>query len=171
MEHLGFQSCEADPGIWLREAQKDDGSPYWEYVLLHVDDALCISCDAENVLRNQIGRYFLIKEGSIGPPNIYLGDKVSKVTLDNGIDAWSFSSSPYVQNAVKNVEEYLKKKGKFLPTKATSSLSNNYRSETDVTSELDSTSASYYQSLIGMLRWIVQLRRVDITVEDSMMVS
>jgi hypothetical protein len=51
MQHLGFSSCQADSDIWLREGQKDDGTPYWEYVLLYVDDALCISCDAENVLR------------------------------------------------------------------------------------------------------------------------
>ena len=171
MEHLGFQSCQADPDIWIREAQKDDGTPYWEYALLYVDDVLCISCDAENVLKNQIGKYFVIKEGSVGPPSLYLGNKVSKVTLDNGVDAWSFSSSQYVQNAVKNVEEYLRKKGKSLPAKASSPLSNNYRPEVDVTCELDSLDASYYQSLIGILRWIVELGRIDITVEASMMAS
>ena len=171
MEHLGFQSCQADPDIWIREAQKDDGTPYWEYALLYVDDVLCISCDAENVLKNQIGKYFVIKEGSVGPPSLYLGNKVSKVTLDNGVDAWSFSSSQYVQNAVKNVEEYLRKKGKSLPAKASSPLSNNYRPEVDVTCELDSLDASYYQSLIGVLRWIVELGRIDITVEASMMAS
>ena len=35
--------------------------------------------------------------------------------------------------------------------------------------ELDATMASYYQSLIGILRWIVELGRVDICVEVSMM--
>ena len=34
MQHLGFHSCPADPDIWMRPAQKDDGSSYWEYVLL-----------------------------------------------------------------------------------------------------------------------------------------
>ena len=43
MTHLGFTSCQADPGIWMHLAQKEDGSGYWEYVLLYVDDALCIS--------------------------------------------------------------------------------------------------------------------------------
>ena len=61
MQHLGFTSCKADPDIWMRPAQKDDGSHYWEDVLLYVDDALCISNDAENVLKNQIGRYFVIR--------------------------------------------------------------------------------------------------------------
>jgi hypothetical protein len=100
----------------MQKAQKDDGTQYWEYVLLYVDDALCISTDAENVLKNQIGRYFFIKdENSVGVPKIYLGNKVSKVTLENGMDAWSFSSSQYVQNAVNNVEAHLKKQSKSLP--------------------------------------------------------
>ena len=71
MTHLGFHSCKADPDIWMRAAQKDDGSTYWEYVLLYVDDALCISMNAENILRKEIGKYFYVKEGSVGPPSIY----------------------------------------------------------------------------------------------------
>ena len=46
-----------------------------------------------------------------------------------------------------------------------------YRPEVDVTDELNSTDAAYYQSLIGILRWIVELGRVDITTEVSMMAS
>ena len=30
-----------------------------------------------------------------------------KVQLENGVNAWPFSSSQYVQTAVKNVEAYL----------------------------------------------------------------
>ena len=170
MTHLGFTSCLADPDIWMRKAQKDDGSQYWEYVLLYVDDA-CISMNPEQVLKNEIGKYFFIKPKSVGPPKLYLGNKVSKVTLANGVDTWSFSSSQYVQNAISNVEEHLRRKGKSLPKKATSPLSQNYRPEIDVSPELTPTDASYYQSLIGILRWIVELGHIDITCEASMMAS
>ena len=135
--HLGFTSYKADPDIWMREGKKDDGSVYWEYVLLYVDDALWISNNAENVLRNEIGKYFVMKPGSIGPPKIYLGNKVSKVTLDNDVDAWSFSSSQYVKNAVVNVEAYLCKLGKSLPRKVTAPLTMDYRPEIDTTAEVD----------------------------------
>ena len=171
MNHLGFKSCRGDPDVWMRPAQKDDGSTYWEYVLLYVDDALCISQRAESVIRTEIGKYFYVKEESIGAPKIYLGNKVSKVTMENGIKAWSFSSSQYVQAAVANVEDYLKKHGKSLPTKASAPISNGYRPEIDVTPELDVKEAAYYQSLIGILRWIVELGRADICVEASMMAS
>ena len=42
--------------------------------------------------------------------DFYLGGKVSRMKLPNGDEAWAFSSSQYVQEAVKNVEEYLDKK-------------------------------------------------------------
>ena len=167
MEFLGFHSCKADPDLWMREAQKDDGSFYWEYVLLYVDDVLCISHQAERIIREQIGKYFVVKKGSVGPPSIYLGNKVSKVTLESGVDAWSLSSSQYVQAAIQNVEDYLKTKGECLPTRAKSPFSTGYRPEIDVSPELDASDAAYYQSLIGILRWAIELGRIDIFTEVS----
>ena len=107
--------------------------------------------NAENVLRKEIGKYFFIKPKSIGPPKIYLGNKVSKVTLDNGVDAWSFSSSQYVLNAVKNVEKHLKAQNRTVPKRAKSPFTSNYRPELDATRELDHHEVLYYQSLIGIL--------------------
>ena len=46
-----------------------------------------------------------------------------------------------------------------------------YRPELDVSEELSPSDASYYQSLIGILRWIVELGRVDVCLEVSMMSS
>ena len=48
-------------------------------------------------------------------------------------------------------------------------MTTSYRPELDVTPELSDADASYYQSLIGILRWIVELGRVDICLEVSMM--
>ena len=107
MQFLNFTSCPADPDIWMRPAIKSDGSKCYEYVLLYVDDALVISENAESILRNGLGRYFELKEESVGTPDHYLGGKVRKVQLQNGVYAWAFSSSQYVQTAVKNVEAYL----------------------------------------------------------------
>src|SRR5210317_1670439 len=45
------------------------------------------------------------------------------------------------------------------------------RPELDVSAVLGTKEASYYQSLIGVLRWIVELGRVDICIECSMMSS
>ena len=58
-----------------------------------------------------------------------------------------------------------------LPKKAPAPMSNDYRPEIDTSEELDMTDAAYYQSLIGIVRWMVELGRVDICCEVSMLSS
>lgn len=174
MHHLGFKSCPADPDVWMRPAIKADGSACYDFILLYTDDTLVVSENAEVILRTELGRYFELKEESIGPPKIYLGGHVRKVQLENGVEAWAFSSSQYCQAAVKNVENWLSKEENSrwtLPKKAETPLTTTYRPELDVTPELVPKDASYYQSVIGVLRWIVELGRVDICLEVSMMSS
>ena len=90
---------------------------------------------------------------------------------------WAFGSSQYVQAAVKNVEEYLERRQRAgdnmfsMPKRADTPLPSAYRPELDVTPELNASDASYYMSLIGVLRWIVELGRVDICLECSLMSS
>ena len=55
MCHLGFESCPADPDVWMRPAVKSDGAKYWEYILLYTDDSLCVSENPENMLRKELG--------------------------------------------------------------------------------------------------------------------
>ena len=148
MNFLGFRSSEGDPELWMRPSTKSDGSPYYEYVLLYVDDVLVIAEQGEHVLRKEIGKYFEMKEESTGPSTIYLGGKLSFVTLDNGAQAWSFSSSQYEQAAVQNVEQYLAKSNRRLAASAKAPFTSNYRPEIDLTEELDKDDAAYYQSLI-----------------------
>ena len=171
MGHIGFESCKADPDVWMRPATKSDGTQIYEYVLLYTDDALVVSEFGEKILREELGKYFELKEESIGTPDIYLGGKVSKVTLENGVKAYSFGSSKYVQAAVNNVADHLEKAGMKLPSRTKTPLSSNYRPEIDVSPELNATDAAYYQSLIGVLRWMVELGRIDICCEVSMMSS
>ena len=57
-------------------------------------------------LREELGKRFTLKEKSIGALEQCLGNKVSLVTIENGVKCWSFSSSQCVQAAVKNVEDY-----------------------------------------------------------------
>ena len=70
MKHIGFESSRADPDVWMRQLVCKDGTAkYWEYVLLYTDDCLVISDRAEDVLREGIGKYFDLKEESIGTPS------------------------------------------------------------------------------------------------------
>ena len=56
-----------------------------------------------------------------------------------------------------------------MSSKAKTPLKSTYQQELDVTQELEAPDTSYYQSIIGVLRWIVKLGCVDICLEVSMM--
>jgi hypothetical protein len=73
MEHLGFKSKGGDPDVWMRPADRADGTLVYDYVLLYTDDCLVVSDNAESILKKEIGRYFQLKPNSIGPPSLYLG--------------------------------------------------------------------------------------------------
>jgi hypothetical protein len=118
-------------------------------------------------LRKEIGNYFELKEKSIGPPKLYLGGHLSLVELDNGVRTWASSSSQYVEDFIAKDET---KRWK-LPNTVETPLCTSYRPELDITPELSPHEAAYYHSPNGILRWIVELGRVDICLEVSMMSS
>ena len=105
MRELNFISCKVDPDVWMHPGVKMDGTQYWQYVLFYTNDILAIMEEPERFLREELSTMFTLKEKSIGPPTQYLGIKVFLVTLENGRPCCTFSSSQYVQNAIKNVEE------------------------------------------------------------------
>ena len=45
LRSLGYTSCKADPDLHIRRAVKKDGTEYWEYLIVYVDDLLCTSMD------------------------------------------------------------------------------------------------------------------------------
>ena len=73
MNNLVFESCLADPNIWMCASTRADGTKYYEYVLLYVEDFLVISDKARDILKKDIGLCFELKEESIGPPSLYVG--------------------------------------------------------------------------------------------------
>ena len=173
MRNLGYTPCKANPDLWFKpEVRPDDGFRYYAYVLLYVDDCLSIHHDAETSL-HQLDKFFQMKPGSIGDPDIYLGAKLRRAQLPNGVHAWSMSASKYVQENVNNAEEYLGKNfgGRKLSKRVRSPWPTDYVSELDTTPELKPELASYYQSQIGILHWIVELGRVDIITEVSLLAS
>ena len=68
------------------------------------------------------------------------------------------------QSRIKNGDRRFAREGSmnnaFLST--VSPLPKDYHPELDMSEELSPTDAAYYQSLIGILRWIVEMGRVDI---------
>ena len=87
-------------------AEKPDGSVYYAYVLLYVDDVMVIHHDAMSVLA-RLDKYFKMKPGSIGDPKMYLGATLKEMWLENGTKAWANSPAKYVVASVENVKKYL----------------------------------------------------------------
>ena len=77
MQSIEFTSCKADPDVWMRKAINEEGEPYWEYILVYTNDALCVLHKPVDVLA-EIGGHFKLKENSIGEPKLYLGGTMSK---------------------------------------------------------------------------------------------
>jgi hypothetical protein len=79
------------------------------------------------------------------------------------------SSDLYIKRTLADVERELAEIGQSLKMKVTTPLSVDYRPELDTTPELDAWRANYYQGLNGVLRWIVELERIDIIVPISLL--
>ena len=63
--------------------------------------------------------------------------------------------SQYIQEAVKNIEQTIAKRGLALKKKVQAPFTTGYSPEIDGSEILNHEDATYYQSLIGILRWIV----------------
>ena len=87
--------------------------------------------------------------------------------LPNGVEAWSMLPAKYIKEAISNIKDYLQQQGNGLrlPSKAINPFETEYRPELDTTKELDAKTANFYQSQIGILRWMVEIGRVDIITE------
>ena len=170
LRDLGYLPSPADNDVWIRAAVKPCGFEYYEYLLVYVDDILCVSHEPRKTM-NQIEKMYRLKNDSIAAPTEYLGATVKQWRFDGDAKKvrWAMSSTKYIEAAIKNVELELAKSNKKLFAKPTSPLSSGYRPELDTTPLLGAESANYYQNLIGVLRWAVELGRVDIHVAVAML--
>jgi hypothetical protein len=150
---------------------------YYEYMLVYVDDILVCSHNPKPVMEG-IKRRFELKGNKYGEPTDFLGAQLKKrVATDPetgmSLECWSMSSTVYVNAAVRNVEERLSKGD--LPilklAKGLTPLPDKYRPEVDSSEVLSADLVTYYQELIGILRWAVEIGRADILLEVSMMSS
>ena len=75
---MGFKPSKADPDVWMRPDAKEDGSEYYEYVLVYVDDCMSISMDAVGVLK-EIQATFKLKGYKMDKPDMYLGARLDQM--------------------------------------------------------------------------------------------
>jgi hypothetical protein len=171
LHDLGYKSSLADPDVWYREEAKPDGFRYYSYVLVYVDDVLVVSHEPNKVMI-ALSKLFRLKDG-YAPPTRYLGATIKRWRLvgDESPKHWGHSSEEYVKQAIANVELELNKMGRQLCGRFSTPMTANYRPELDYTPFLADSAVNYYMELIGILRWIVELGRLDIMVDVSLLSS
>jgi len=164
---LGYRPTQADPDVWIKQATKQDGEPYCKLMLISVDDVLHIAKHPEEVMA-KLGREYRLKD-SVDPPDRYLGGNIEKVQTDDGSVAWSLSCYDYLINAVQQVKDELSQKNLMLKQFGTGlrPYPACYRPEVDVTPVLDQERTNRFQQLVGILRWAIELGRIDILTEVS----
>jgi hypothetical protein len=176
--NLGFKSSLADPDVWYKPSIKPTGEKYYSYILVYVDDILVIDMDPRKYMQ-MLQESYTVREDTIKEPDQYLGADIGKVHYNDGSFAWTMSSTSYIKNATKNIKARLADDGlRFNPKLSDKNYSaknpfssNDYRPELDTSVECTKEQNQFYQNIIGILRWVVELGRIDIGYKVSLLSS
>ena len=107
--YLGYVYYKSDPDLWLKAETKPNGTEYYAYVLVYVNDVLHLHHYPDTFM-NRLAEVYRLKDGSVGKPNRHIGAIIEKVQLDEGSVSWSMTSIEYVTNAIQNLEGHNLKK-------------------------------------------------------------
>ena len=137
-------------------------------VLVYVDNILIFAKDPK-VTMKELGKMYELKPESVHEPHINLGADMEMVQLPNGEVEWALGSKTYVKNAVKVVEALIAEDNPEakLKTTARNPFPSGYKPKLDVTPELNDGLGSRFLQLIGILRWAIELGRMEIFAEVS----
>ena len=122
---------------------------------------------------NQLEKECYVKKDNIGPPELYLGMQVKRVTDRQGKSAYATSCTNYVDEVVKVVESRMQDfdftfyKSAKNPSQPFSYLK--YNPELDISDFCKPDHHQCYQQMVGIMRWMIEIGRLDITTEVSLM--
>ena len=157
LRSMGFKTSQADRDMWLRSQIKPDGTKYYEYLVVYVDDILIVSHAPQEIVKQILNQPYELKGGDA--PKSYLGGCIGKYMLSDNTETWYMSSNQYLERAIGIVEE---KMGPLPPKKIATPLPTDYHPEMDQSEELGDDEANYYLSLNGILQWLSELGCIDI---------
>ena len=169
-DELDYRPSLADPDVWMRPATKPNGERYYEYVLCYVDDVMVISHKPMMTI-DGIRQTFKLKGDKAESPDMYLGAQLMQSENDKGTKCWTLSSEKYLKAAIANVEDTLKGVNGKLPSHCPTPFSSGYHPAEDTSIELNDEGLKIYQEMIGVLRWAVEIGRLDILLEVSLLSS
>ena len=175
---LKYKSSLADPDVWYKPSIDSMGNEYYSYILVYVDDILVIDEDPRKYME-MLKDSYTVREDTIKESDQYLGADIAKVYFNDGTYAWTMGACSYCKNAIKNIKVRLSEDGFKFNSKLSSVeysakqpfSTQDYRPELDTSTECTPDQMHLYQNLIGVLRWIVELGRIDIAYECALLSS
>ena len=134
------------------------------YIFVYVDDVLIMDKDPKSYMTHLQHKY-IVREDTIKDLDFYLGTNVQRV--DTGrTTCWGLSSDKYVKESISNVKKQLNSDGYQFHKKLSAAgnadqpySSLKYRPEIDTSAYCSDDQVAYFQNLIGVLRWIIELGR------------
>jgi hypothetical protein len=170
LRSMDFKPSYAHPDVWMKPATTPDGFKYYEYILVYVDDVLVISA-APGLIMKTIQQAYHLKDSPTAPTT-YLGAAIKEWSIPSETrKVWSMKCIQYLKEAIKNVELELAKSEHCLRGKPTTPMQTGYQLELDVSPVMRPDQANYFQSLIGILRWAVELGYIDINIDVALLSS
>jgi len=144
IKDLGFLSTHGDPDVYIRAAVKPAGEEYYEYLMVYVDDLLCVSHDLSSIM-NEFAELYCLKEGSVGPPSHYLGADIAKTHTATGVLCWAMGSHSDFTNAIRIVNGYIQDSGREFRKSGCPFHTVNYHPELDDSPMLEPQDIARYQ--------------------------
>ena len=175
IRNVGFCNTKGDPDVYRRKASKPSGEAYYEYIIVYVDDIICVSHQPEKWMK-LLGETYRLRE--VGVPTKFLGSNIKEWKYTDGHGhtrcCWALGSETYVKEACNVAEKQMKMHDLSYPSSrrhgSNSPFSSSmYRPELDASPFCNDDLIGVYQSMVGVLRWIVELGRVDIQLETSLL--
>ena len=165
--HLKFDNSMADHDVWLKPDVDKEGKKYYSYICIYVDDVLIASKEPHTYM-DLVKDQFSVKPESIESPKMYLGMNCKLNPEGN----WLLSPDHYVKEFLRVSERLISQIGLNTSGKGTHPFSNiSYRPEMDCTMFCNAEQLHVYQQLLGMFRWMVELGRMDILYETTVLAS
>ncbi len=150
MRDYGWLPCKAEPDLWL----KDAGDNY-EITSVYVDDTLHSSRNPSD-FTDCLAKKHDFKFKHEGELDYFLGANIERNKNTGG--HLTFGLRTYVAKILENYQRMFEE----LPKHSKCLIKPEDHPEIDESSLMDADGVKRYQSLMGMLQWVVDLERINI---------
>jgi hypothetical protein len=129
---------------------------------VYVDDLLAIGMEPRATLNILESDYNYVLKYCV-PPTRYLGASIGTYDLDDQTKCFFMSPDQYLANAITVVQANLQKHNiKLNYMRSDVPITPGYHPEVDRSDPLNADAMNLYQSYVGVLRWCIELGRIDV---------